>query len=74
MQLLRRMQTLLAQLDTSSTGVTKLSASAATELQAVVDHAFWRGIQLLLILVVAVLAAALIYRVAARHLRSERGV
>jgi flagellar biosynthesis chaperone FliJ len=67
------LQALLAQLDTSASGVTKLSANAASELQAVVDHAFWRGIQLILILVVAVLAAALTYRVAMRKLRGERG-
>jgi LPS O-antigen subunit length determinant protein (WzzB/FepE family) len=46
---------------------------AASELQAVVDHAFWRGIQLILILVVVVLAAALTYHVAMRQIRGERG-
>jgi hypothetical protein len=46
---------------------------AASELQAVVDHAFWRGIQLILMLVVLVLAAALNYRVALRQIRGERG-
>lgn len=68
----QQLQALVVQLDASSTGVERLTASAAGELRAVVDHAYWRAVELILILVAAMLAAALIYRFAARQLATRR--
>jgi len=64
-----QLQALVVQLDAASPAVTRLSATTAAELQKVVDHAYLRGVQLILILVTAVLAAALLYRFAAPRLR-----
>lgn len=63
----QQLQALVAQLDSSSTGVERLTASAANDLRVVVDHAFWRGVQLIVILTVSVLIAAVTYRLAARR-------
>jgi hypothetical protein len=68
----QQLQALIVQLDSSSTGVERLTASAAGDLRAVVDHAYWRAVELILILVAAILAAALIYRFASRRLLAGR--
>lgn len=67
----RELQALLAQIDSSSSGVERLTASAASDLHLVVDHAFWRSVQLILILVAAVLGAVLIYRFAVARLAAR---
>jgi len=64
----RDLQSLIAQLDSSSNGVEKLTVHAAENLRVVVDHAFWRGVQLILVLITAILVAALLYRLALRRL------
>ena len=56
----------------STAGVEHLTAGASREFSVLVDHAFRRGVQLILVLVVAILVATIIYRyVAARIARSE---
>lgn len=49
-------------LDASSDSVEHIAASTSQDLHQLLDHAFWRGVHLVLILVAAVLAAALAYR------------
>lgn len=69
----QQLQALVAQLDSSGAGVELLTASASRDFRVLVDHAFWRGIQLILVLVGAILVAAMIYRyVVARIARSAR--
>ena len=68
----QQLQALVAQLDSSGAGVERLTAGASRDFRALVDHAFWRGVQLILVLVGAILVATMIYRyVAARIARSE---
>jgi methyl-accepting chemotaxis protein len=62
----QQLQLLLAQLDSSTAAVERLSASATTSLSAVVDHAFWRGVQLILVLVGAVLLAMIAWHFVTR--------
>ena len=50
-------QALLVQLESSSTGVERLTAAATQELHEVVDHAFWRAMALIAALTVALIAA-----------------
>ena len=64
------LQSLIAQVDSSSAGVEQLSAAASRDLRAVVDHAFWRGVYLILVLAVVILLATLSYRYAAKHIAS----
>lgn len=66
------LRSLIAQVDASSAGVEQLTAGASQNLQALVDHAFWRGVYLILILAVAVLAAALAYRFVSVAFRPPR--
>jgi len=63
---LRELQTLAVQLDASGAGVAKLTTGAATQLQVIIDHAFWRVVEAILVLVLAILIAAGAYRMWAR--------
>jgi hypothetical protein len=67
------LQSLLVQLDTSSTGVERLAGTTTQALQEVVDRAFWRGIALIGALAIAVLLAALAYRYVAAFVPRARG-
>ena len=62
------LQALVVQLDSSSSSVERLTASAASDLRLIVDHAFWRSAQLIVILIAAILIAMLIYRLVALRL------
>jgi hypothetical protein len=71
----RELNTLLASIDRSGPGLAKVSAQAAANLKGVVDRAFWRGLVLILVLLVGSVAGALAYRALARKLfaRAEAG-
>jgi hypothetical protein len=62
----QQLQALLVQLDTSAGGVQNLTGSLAVHASRVVDHAFWRGVQLIVVLVAAILVAMLTYRYVTR--------
>ncbi len=68
-----QLQGLLAQLNASGPGVARLTDSAATQLNGVVDRAYRRLVELVLILVGASLAAVLLYRLAMRRIASSPG-
>ena len=69
-----QLQGLLAQLNASGPGVARLTDSAATQLNGVVDRAYRRAVELILILVGASLAAVVLYRVAMRRIAPLRGI
>jgi hypothetical protein len=68
----QQLSALLAQLDSSSASAERLTASAATGLGDVVDHAFWRAVQLLIILAVLAVAAGAAYRWISSRLVASR--
>jgi hypothetical protein len=63
----QNLTTLLRSLDASAPRVAALSQQTAQDLRRVVDHAFWRGLVLVLILLVGSVFAALAYRALARR-------
>ena len=69
----RELQTLLDSIDKSGPALAKVGAETGENLKRVVDHAFWRGLVLILVLLVGALVAALAYRALARRLL-RRGV
>jgi hypothetical protein len=69
-----QLQGLLAQLNASGPGVARLTDSAATQLNGVVDRAYRRAAELILILVTASLAAVLLYRLAMRRIAPTRTI
>ena len=58
----QQLQALLIQLNSSGAAVSGLTRTAADDLRLVVDHAFWRAVQLTLILTIAIAAAVLVVR------------
>jgi hypothetical protein len=66
----QRLQVLFAETEGRLPAVDRASERAATHLAALVDHVFWRLVQLLLVLVAAVVAGALCYRAIARRTAS----
>jgi hypothetical protein len=67
----QQLQALVVQLDTSAGGVQRLTSSLAVDAGNVVDHAFWRGVQLIIVLVAAILVAMLVYRYVTRVWSSQ---
>lgn len=63
----QQLQVLLGQADGKAPALTQMSDHAADRLAAVVDHLYWRLVQLILVLVVAVVLGALAYRAIARR-------
>jgi hypothetical protein len=63
----RQLQLLLAQTEGQLPAVDAATAQATTHLTSLVDHVYWRLVQLILILVVASVAGALGYRALARR-------
>jgi hypothetical protein len=61
-----QLQVLLAQADSKAPAITQLSDRAADRMATVVDRVYWRLVQLVLVLVVAVVIGALAYRAIAR--------
>ena len=62
-----QLQVLLAQADGKAPAITQLSDRAADHLGTMVDRVYWRLVQLVLVLVVAVVIGALAYRAIARR-------
>jgi hypothetical protein len=58
----RQLKALLDQADGKATDLARLSDSAGDRLEALVDHVYWRLVQLVLVLVVASVGGALAYR------------
>jgi hypothetical protein len=53
--------------DSQAPAITRLSDRAADRMSAVVDHVFWRLVQLALVLAAVSVLGALAYRAAARR-------
>jgi ABC-type transporter Mla subunit MlaD len=64
----RQLQELLNQVDSNVPALTKLSDRASDRVESLVDHMFWRLVQLVLVLVAASLLSALGYRAIVRRL------
>ena len=62
----RQLQALVVELDRSTGGVERLTGGLAVEAGSIVDHAFWRGVQLIVVLVASILVATLVYRYVTR--------
>ncbi len=62
-----QLESLIGSVDRGTPALAQASDRAAASLRGVVDHAYWRGAELLAVLIVGGLGAALIYRVAARR-------
>ena len=63
----QHLQVLLAQADGKVPALNQASAHAAQQLATLVDHVYWRLIQLILVLVAACVLGALGYRAIARR-------
>jgi hypothetical protein len=63
----RDLSTLLNSVDRTAPQLGSLGQRTAEDLKGVVDHAFWRGLLLILTLLIASVPAALAYRVLARR-------
>jgi methyl-accepting chemotaxis protein len=57
-----RLQSLLAQLDTSSKGVEQITRAATQDMNRVIDHAFRRALLLIVVLGLVATVSALLYR------------
>ncbi|HWZ86323.1 MAG TPA: hypothetical protein VN032_08980, partial [Thermoanaerobaculia bacterium] len=64
----RDLTTLLGSVDKSVPAIARVSQETGENLKRVVDHAFWRGLVLILLLLVGSVLAALAYRALARRL------
>jgi hypothetical protein len=63
----QQLQVLLNQVDTKVPALTQLSGQASNRVESLVDHLFWRLVQLGLVLIAAGLIGALGYRVIVRR-------
>ena len=63
----QHLQVLLAQADGKVPALTQASERATGQLASLVDHVYWRLVQLILLLVAAAVAGALGYRAIARR-------
>jgi hypothetical protein len=68
----RQLQALIGQIDSNAPALTAASGQATDRLQQLVDHVYWRLVQLALLLVGACVLGALTYRVVVR--RSDKTV
>jgi hypothetical protein len=62
-----QLESLIGSVDRGTPALAQASDRAAATLRGVVDHAYWRGAELLGVLILGGLGAALIYRLAARR-------
>jgi hypothetical protein len=62
-----QLESLIGSVDRGTPALAQASDRAAATLRGVVDHAYWRGAQLLGVLIVGALGAALAYRAVARR-------
>lgn len=67
-----QLQSLIALADKNAPAVDRVSARAVSQLTSVVDHVYWRLVQLVLVLVAAVVAGAVLYRVIVRRIVRTR--
>lgn len=68
------LNTLITSVDQTAPKLARVTQQAGEDLKSVVDHAFWRGLVLILALLVGSVPAALAYRVLVRRLvRGEPG-
>jgi hypothetical protein len=58
----QQLQILLAQADGKMPALNQASTHATVQLASLVDHVYWRLVQLILVLVVAIVLGALGYR------------
>jgi uncharacterized protein YukE len=63
----QRLQALLSQVDSKAPALTQVSDGAANRLASLVDHIYWRLVQLALLLVAASVLGALAYRAIVRR-------
>ena len=63
----QQLKTLIGLADSQAPAIARLSDGAAERMSAVVDHVFWRLVQLALVLAVVSVLAALAYRAAVRR-------
>ncbi len=63
----QQLQVLLSQADSNAPALKQASENAASRLSSLVDHVYWRLVQLALVLVAASVSGALIYRAVARR-------
>ncbi len=69
----RDLNTLLRSADTAAPAIAKISQTTGEDLKRVIDHAFWRGLVLILVLLAGYVPVRLAYRVLDRRLgREER--
>ncbi len=61
------LDSLIGSVDRGGPELARVSDRAGATLRGVVDHAYWRGAQLLGVLILGTLGAALVYRIAARR-------
>jgi hypothetical protein len=62
-----QLESLIGSVDRGTPALAQASDRAAATLRGVVDHAYWRGAELLGVLIIGGLGAALVYRAAARR-------
>jgi hypothetical protein len=62
-----QLESLIGSVDRGTPALARASDRAAATLRGVVDHAYWRGVQLLGVLIVGALGAALAYRTVAQR-------
>jgi hypothetical protein len=67
----RDLTTLLGSVDKSVPAIARVSQETGENLKRVVDHAFWRGLVLILLLLVGSVLAALAYRALVRRLSAH---
>ncbi len=65
-----QLQQLIAGIDQGSPALMQAAGQATLKLQDVVDHAYWRIVQLIILLLLGTLGAALTYRGVVRRWRS----
>lgn len=67
----RDLNTLLRSANETAPALARIGQSTGEDLKRVIDHAFWRGLVLILVLLVGYVAARLAYRALARKLVPE---
>ena len=63
----QQLEVLIGAADGKVPALTQLSDRAAERMSSVVDHLYWRLVQLVLVIVAAVVGGALVYRAVARR-------
>ncbi len=69
----RDLNTLLRSANETAPAISKIGQQTGEDLKRVIDHAFWRGLILILVLLVGSVPARLAYRALARKFQREPG-